>query len=410
MKLTYLIIIMACIFSSCKQAKNNVSSNQAPMWTDSLTTELNEIYKQGLINGYGVAIVNQNGTIYQNGFGYADVKNKKKYTDNTIQNIASISKTLLGIALLKAQELGKLNLHDSVNKYLPFRVFKPHYPKEVITIRQLATHTSTIYDTDFYDEKSYVLKDKRDSSIMKPGLGSEEFNHPDSMMTMSNFLQNFLSKKGSWYLEEGFLNKKPGELYEYSNVGATLAAYILELATSETYAEFTQKHILSPLKMSSSGWSFESVNFDMHSKLYYNPETEPPYYSLITYPDGGLITSVNDMGKYLTELIKGYSGEGEILTKESYKELFKQQLTEDNFEDRDTDRPYDDEYNSGIFMGYSPIGYIGHTGGDPGVSTFMFFNPETKIGRLLFINTGLDNEGARQFFAIWDMLEEYESR
>ncbi len=378
------------------------------MWTDSLTAELNEINKQGLINGYGVSIVNQNGTIYQKGFGYADVKNKKKYTDKTIQNIASISKTFLGIALFKAQELGKLNLDDSVNKYLPFRVTNPHYPNEVITIRHLATHTSTIYDTDYYD-KSYILKDKRDLSV-KPSLGSEDFNQPDSIMPMGDFLQKYLSKKGSWYLEEGFLNKKPGELYEYSNVGATLAAYIIELATNEPYDIFTKKHILSPLNMSNSGWSFDSVNLDMHTKLYYNPQTELPYYSLITYPDGGLITSVNDMGNFLCELIKGYSGKGELLTKESYQELFKEQLTSDNFEDRDTDRPYDDEYNSGIFMGYSPIGYIGHTGGDPGVSTFMFFNPETKIGRLLFINTGLDNKGAKQYFAIWDKLEEFVSR
>jgi len=408
MKLTCLTVITICIFLSCKQSTNNGGSNQAPMWTDSLTAELNEIYKQGLINGCGVAIVNQNGIIYQNGFGYADVKNKKKYTDKTIQNIASISKTLLGIALFKAQELGKLDLDDSVNKYLPFRMTNPHYPNEVITIRHLATHTSTIYDTDYYD-KSYILKDRRDSSV-KPSLGSEDFNPPDSIIPMGDFLQKYLSKKGSWYLEEGFLNKKPGELYEYSNVGATLAAYIIELATNEPYDIFTKKHILSPLNMSNSGWSFDSVNLDMHTKLYYNPQTELPYYSLITYPDGGLITSVNEMGNFLCELIKGYSWEGELLTKDSYKELFKEQLTSANFEDRDTDRPYDDEYNSGIFMGYSPIGYIGHTGGDPGVSTFMFFNPETKIGRILFINTGLDNEGAKQYFAIWDKLEEYVSR
>ena len=95
MKLNYLIIIAFCLFSSCKQATNSIGSNQIQPWADSLTAELNEIYKQGLINGYGVAIVNKNGTLYQNGFGYADVKNKKKYTDHTVQNIASISKTLL---------------------------------------------------------------------------------------------------------------------------------------------------------------------------------------------------------------------------------------------------------------------------------------------------------------------------
>lgn len=408
MKLSFLTVIIICVVSSCKPTSNNAVSQEKPVWVDSLTTELNEINEQGLINGYGVAIVNQNGTLYQRGFGYADVENKKQYTDSTLQNIASISKTFLGVALLKAQELGKLSLDDPINKYLPFKVINPYHPNEIITIRHLTTHTSTIYDTDYYD-KSYILKIRRDSS-MTPSLGSEGFLNPDSTMSLGNFLEKYLSIEGSWYLKEGFLNKQPGELYEYSNVGATLAAYILELATDESYEVFTRKYILAPLNMSNSGWSFDSINFQLHTKLYYNLETELPFYSLITYPDGGLLTSVNDMGKYLSELIKGYSGNGTLLTKESYQKLFKQQLTEANFEDRDTDRPYDDEYNSGVFMGYTPIGRIGHTGGDPGVSTFMFFNPETKTGRLIFVNTGLDQKGVKQYFAIWNKLEKYANK
>jgi len=42
---------------------------------------------------------------------------------------------------------------------------------------------------------------------------------------------------------------------------------------------------------------------------------------------------------------------------------------------------YNDEYNMGVFVGISAKGQVGHTGGDPGVATHMFFNSETKIGK-----------------------------
>ena len=70
---------------------------------------------------------------------------------------------------------------------------------------------------------------------------------------------------------------------------------------------------VEPLKMTSSGWSFDSVDLSMHTKLYTSGNTEIPFYSLITYPDGGLITSANDLSKYLIELIKGYNGKGTLL-------------------------------------------------------------------------------------------------
>lgn len=114
---------------------------------EGITDELNKIYKQGYINGFSVAIVNQNKTLYQKGIGFSDKKIKKVYTENTIQNIASISKIFIGITLLKAQELGKLDLDDPINKFLSFEVKNPYYQDTPITIRHLATHTSTIMDT-----------------------------------------------------------------------------------------------------------------------------------------------------------------------------------------------------------------------------------------------------------------------
>jgi len=411
-KQTIILFILVLLTSCNKRASSErKQENKINTSKDSLTFELNEIYKQGHINGFSVAIVNSDKVLYENGIGFADIDKKIKYTENTVQNIASISKTLIGIALLKAQEMGKLKLDDPINKYLPYKIKNPYFPAQPITIRHLATHTSSIIDADVYDEQSYILKTDKDSSVTKFSEMPENFNSPEKKTPITDFLQNVLYKNGKWYSKESFLNKKPGELFEYSNVGATLAASVLEYATGKSYNEFTSIYILKPLGMNSSGWSFNEIDLSKHSKLYKTPTARIPFYSLITYPDGGLITSSQDLSKYLIELIRGYSENGTLLTNESYNDLFATQLDDSNFTERDSENPYDDEYNSGIFMGFSAKGYIGHTGSDPGVSTLMFFDSKTKIGRILLMNTSLINsEGLNQFFSVWNKLEEYQEK
>ncbi|MEE9364518.1 MAG: serine hydrolase domain-containing protein [Cellulophaga sp.] len=370
-----------------------------------LTEELEKIYATGYINGFSVAIVNQDSVLYEKGFGYSDIKTNKKYTNNTVQSIASISKTFIGIALLKAQELGKLKLDDPINKHLLFDVNNPHFPNEQITIRQLATHTSSIKDPSRYEKNGYILKEKEN----KEAKVNSNFRSPNEKMVLDEFLKNILSKDGKWYKKNNFLKTKPGAIFEYSNVAAGLAALIIEKATNQSFNKFTNEYILEPLGMFDTGWSFTEVDFLKHSKLYINKETELAFYQLVNYPDGGLITSSTDLGKYLTELIAGYNSNGKILNNQSYKELFKPQLTDTNYTERNKST-YNDEYNMGVFMGISARGQIGHTGGDPGVATHMFFNSETKIGKLLIVNTDLKKEGIKEFKAIWKKLEEYEAK
>ena len=368
-----------------------------------LTEELEQIYMESHINGFSVAIVNKDGILFTKGFGYSDRKANKRYTEHTLQNIASISKTFIGIALLKAQELGKLTLDDPINNYLPFKVINPYFPDEPITIRQLATHTATLKDPSVYEKQGYILKE-----VNKTGTkANANFKSPEEIVAMQVFLESIFNPKGKWYKKRNFLKMKPGEIFEYSNLGAGLAAYIIELATETSFSEFTAKHILEPLGMSASGWRFEDIDMSKHSKLYLDTETQLPFYSLVNYADGGLISSASDMGKYLSELINGQNGRGKILTKASFSELFTPQLTAGNFEERN-ESDYNDEYNSGIFMGFSAAGYIGHTGSDPGVASFMFFDPKTRIGKILMVNTDLGKEGVKEFIEIWDILGKYE--
>ena len=411
----YLLFGLICsvLIVSCKQdpkpAKNEETPENTFIYADSVTIKLDSLYSLGPINGFGTAIADENGILYAKGFGSMDLEAQKPYTEHTVQNIASISKTFIGISLMKAQELGMLNLDDPVNKYLPFELVNPHFPKDTIRIRQLTNHTAGIVDTDVYDQKSYVLKESVPDSLLS--RVEETLNPPETKVSILEFLPEVLEKGGKYYSEDVFLDKKPGSTFEYSNIGATLAALVLEMASEVPFDRFTEEHILKPLKMADSGWSYDRIDFEMHTKLYAAEQKQIPFYELITYPDGGLRASTHDMALYLSEMIRGNKGNGSLLTKESYSEYFRPTLEDSHFEERDAEFPYNDEYDMGVFMAHSGTGLIGHTGGDPGTSTFMFFNPETEIGLYLMINTSIvDEEGVQQLFGMMGVLEEFATK
>ncbi|KAB1230179.1 serine hydrolase domain-containing protein [Chryseobacterium viscerum] len=373
-----------------------------------LTDKLTKISKNASFNGFGVALVNDRDILYQNGFGIATINPLQHYDENTVQNIASVSKTLIGIAILKAQELGKLKLDDPVNQYLPFKVTNPYYPEIPVTIRQLTTHTSSLNDNSAYLHNTVVLKDTIDlASHLHIDISPTKFNPPSAKISIEEFLTHTLSEKGKWYSKEVFTEDKPGEFFNYSNIGATLAALVLEKATGISYNTFTTKYILEPLQMNHSGWSFTTINFSKYTRTFINKQTPYPYYSLNTYPDGGLLTASSDMSKYLLELMKGYFGNGSILSKESYKEYFIPQLQAKNFKDR-INSEYSDEYNMGITMGFGSTGNFGHTGGDPGMNSVIWFFKDKKMGRYLIVNTDWDNKvSGKDQKAIYDLLDEY---
>ncbi|MFZ4059120.1 MAG: serine hydrolase domain-containing protein [Ferruginibacter sp.] len=407
MKKALFSLIALSLFMACTDEKKQ-SKNEYNLLQQTLTDSINKMIDSLDFNGFGVAIVNDSGVLYQNGFGWANVQTKEKYTGNTVQNIASISKTFLGIALLKAQELGKLKLDDPINQYLPFQVINPHHPNIPITIRHLATHTSTINDTKDYLNRAWILCDTINlEQNLKIDIGECKFSAPATEISMEHFLKNILAKDEPWYHPDNFSKNKPGAIYAYSNLGATLAALVIEKATGKTYDNFTVEYILSPLQMKHSGWSLNSIDKSKHTLLYIDKTNAYPSYKCITYPDGNMITSTADFSLYMSELMKGYFGKGTLLNKESYATYFAPQLSDYNFIDRKAGE-FSDEYNMGITMGISSTGNVGHTGGDPGLFSMLFFNPTTKIGRYMIVNTDINDQKTwAQHKRIWDLLDSF---
>lgn len=357
---------------------------------DTLTDKLHRLFLKDSLPGLSVVLVNNKGIIYQKNFGFADTQNDIPFTSNTIQNIGSVSKTFIAVALMKAIELRYFTLETDINDILPFKVINPNDPDGKITIRELTNHTSGIVDNPEIYPNSYIFYPSFGSYNKSAFNALQSLGYQEKVAdkSMKDFFSNYLSKSGKYYSINNFGSGRSGSTSQYSNIGSALAAYLIEIRSGISYADFIAKYILKPLKMTRSGWLLTSKDLPGYAKPYYNLSQNFPFYTLTTYPDGGLRTSTNDLSKYLIEIIKGYNGNSRILRPQAFKTMFTPQFTAGNLPKGFslTSR------NKGIFWNLYNNGTIGHDGDDPGVSTYLFFNTKTGLGGIFLCNKYLPNK------------------
>jgi CubicO group peptidase (beta-lactamase class C family) len=355
------------------------------IYSDSLNIALASAFDNSKIPGCAIIITNENDIIYQKSFGYADIKNQKPFNFETTTNIASVSKTFISVALMKAIELGYFSLETDISKILPFKFQNPYYPSDIVRIKHLVTHTSGIIDNDSILTKSYnfIITDKTEKSSIEL-LKEAGLTGGLSDTTLREFLFNYLNTNGKLYSYNNFSNGKPGKNYIYSNFASALAAYLIELKSNLTFSDFTHKYILTPLRMNKSDWYINNEIKSTRAILYYNSDLSFPFYTTITYPDGGLVSSASELSFYVKEMIKSLNGTSTLLSNRTTKKMFRP-----FFKESDNILNYDlEKYNNGVFWELYPDGFIGHPGGDPGVSSFIEFNK--KIGILFLGNSYID--------------------
>jgi len=392
LKLDRILPLLALlIFSSFSSIGQN--------YQDSLEQILNPIAQNPNITGFAVSIIRDGEVKYSNGFGLADESTRRAYTTKTTQNIASISKTFIGVSLMKAQAMGLLNLDDPIDKYLPYKIINPNFPTKVITIRHLAGHLSSLEDPDEY-EKAYIFEEKIniDPDVKPKDVHKmvAEYN-TNKRVDLDEFIKSIFHPSGEYYSKKNFLKVPPGEKFSYSNIGAGMAARIIEEASGKTFIQFTQEYIFDPLQMTSSTWELKKADRNLKAIPYIKPGVPLPHYDLITFADGGLITSIEDLSKYVIEMMNCYLGKGTLLTQDEAKEMMTPQL-------KDADEKY------GIFWEISGTGKsIGHNGGDPGTGTNMYFMPSTGVAKIIFTNSPpIDKDSGEALTKAWRTMRAYE--
>jgi CubicO group peptidase (beta-lactamase class C family) len=376
----------------CAKPKTEIFSLDS---LDSCIAEITDEY--GLV-GVAVAIVTTKakGIAWNQTYGYANLERDYKVKDSTPFLLSSVSKLFIATAVMQQVESGVLDLDEDINVHLPYKVINPLVSSSSnnrITLRDLSTHTSGIVDSDYAFEVSYG-----------PG---------DPTESLGDFLEAYLDPKGRYYSEsDNFMPCLSGEcLYEYSNYGSALAAFVVESAVGLSFAQYVEENILMPLGMNDSHYYLSNYTDPNVIAMPYSVDLEPyGYYGYPDYPDGRLFTSSRDLSKFLASIMIEEDDGGSlpsILSVKSKKEMLTSQFIHEELSWGD--KLYYGSTKQEIFWIQTNGITHGHDGGDDGSLTFMYYEPNSGVGVIILTNSE-DENGAIALMNIVKQVTKQSSR
>jgi CubicO group peptidase (beta-lactamase class C family) len=293
---------------------------------------------QQIVNSYvgdktfmGTILVVKDGhTLIAQGYGSADLEWNVPNSSTTKFRLGSITKQFTAASILLLQERGKLNIDDPISKYMP----DAPAAWSKITIYNVLTHTSGIPSfTGFPDYRASEWKDT----------------------TPTELVARFRDKP---------LDFEPGTKFTYSNSGYVLLGYLLEKVSGQTYAEFLQQNIFTPLGMKDTGIDSNAAILPQRAQGYRRSRQgiEHDGYISMTIPfsAGALYSTTGDLLRWEQALFSG-----KVLKPESLARMT---------------TPFKSDYGFGLII-RTVDGHklITHGGGIEGFNTSLTYYPDDKL-------------------------------
>lgn len=284
--------------------------------TEIIDKQVNSFLSRWSIQGASIAITNEEKLVYAKGFGIANTETGEEVKPGHLFRIASVSKLITAVAVMKLYEDGYLDLDEAVfgkngilndSVYLNFKDLRI----EQITIRHLLNHTAgwSRYSGDPMFSSLYIA---RKMGVEAPA----DFNH---------VLEFALSKR---------LNYKPGSKYSYSNLGYGILGEIIARKSGMAYQDYVVMNLLKPLEIHDMhiGKSFYHDKYPNEVRYHSSAgkmtaysmdgsgERVPIYYGgnniELLGPAGGWVASAPELIKFLTA-IDGFPEQPDILKEET---------------------------------------------------------------------------------------------
>lgn len=329
--------------------------------------------------GASFAITSKSNPVrYASSFGFADLKANRTMTPQTPIHLASVSKLFTASALVQLFERRGYDLHADVNEFIDFPVKNPNHPHLAITAHQLITHTSSISDEGYGD---YSVEG-------------------DPTQSLSSFLKSYLVKGGSAYSPKtSFLKAKPGTKWDYSNVGAALAGYLVEALSKNDFATYVAENIFTPLRITNAHWYLREFAPDVLAKPYRFENGEYVELPQEGYPDvpaGMLRCSVTDLAKAIQAML-GQQREGTpILSKAAAREMIRRQVDRKMYPYQGLGWTEEETRKRKV---------VGHTGSDNGASNMVALTGDNSQAVMVLMNIdGTDETSAFRASITEDLL------
>ncbi|MFA6375236.1 MAG: serine hydrolase [Bacilli bacterium] len=342
--------------------------------------------------GASVVVIKGNDIKFSDSYGYSDFENKIATTPDTIYRIASISKIIVAMAIMKLVEDNKIHINDDIQDILGFSIRNPKYPDIPITIKMLMTQTSSITDGFINDDELI------DDEEIK---GYNGVNGTHLKVSLEDLL---IPEKSKYWTSSTFSDYEPGSKFIYSNFGCGILACIVEKVSNKLFTDFVRDTILLPLDTDASFRPGDIINKEKAANIYLPEHSSNSYkisrdfasfvenfYPVFPLgenyrgPAGGLFISTIDLSKVMICLMNDGVYKDKVILKKSTVEMM---LQTHWFGNSDDDSYKAKGLQMRILDKYPGILLRGHTGSAYGVISYMFFNKETKTGICYVTNGG----------------------
>jgi CubicO group peptidase (beta-lactamase class C family) len=215
--------------------------------------------------GVAVIVTKDRQVLLRKGYGLANLEWALPVTPDTVFRIGSVTKQFTAVAILMLVEQGKINLQDSIEKFLPGYPTHGH----TIAVEHLLTHTSGI--KSYTGMKEWRSEWGRDFSI-------------DELIDFFKFQP---------------MDFAPGQRWNYNNSAYFMLAAIIEKASGISYDQFLQKNILEPLGLKQTCLELPGRIIPKRAAGY---EKGPAGFSNAAYISmtqplsaGGMVSTVDDL-------------------------------------------------------------------------------------------------------------------
>jgi CubicO group peptidase (beta-lactamase class C family) len=395
------------------------------------------------LSSLAAVVIRDGRIVYSTALGrrFIDVASGNQHRDanvDSLYRIASISKMMVALGVVKLVDEGKLDLDRDISEYFGYSVRNPNFPDAKITLRMLMSHTSSLRDAGGY-------------------------NFPESVN-----LREVLVPGGARYGSGAMWAKDraPGGYFNYCNFGWGLVATAMERATGERFDRLMQRVLFAPMGVTATFdpaslapselakvatlyrkrtevngkevWNTAGpwvAQVDDYSKDAPKPRGSEAYAigsnGSVYGPQGGLRISANDLAKIMLMLMNDGVHEGRVVLSKRAVELLKSEqwrYDKTAFSGKGN-RAEDDEGEGGLFNAFALgpqifldisngrtgdrvvegggfTGY-GHLGNAYGLTSAFIFDPKTKNG-MIFLVGGIaaDPETDRGAYSAFYRYEE----
>lgn len=311
--------------------------------TDSIKKVIRDNVQNGKNQSLFVGVIDRHNT---DCFFYGNTSDQGKPIDeNTIFEIGSISKVFTTLILADMIKKNEINLNDPIDKFLPDEICTPRKNGKLITLFDLATHSS----------------------------GLQSFT--DDFPTKRHEQNQYDRKKMYDYLSKVELPREIGSKFEYSNFGISLLGQILTLQTGQSFEVLLQQRVLNILGL-------DSTCIKLCDGLRERFAT--PHMS-------GIITDELNLSEDMVGAGEIRSSGKDMLSFLSYAMSLKNSNLRDSFELTQEEHYQDDEKHF-IGLAWHIIKkenwkMIFHNGMTYGFTSFMGFDPESKQGVVVLANS-----------------------